>query len=330
LVEPGATLADIDEEAIATYKSLVARAGRLPDVSTMTTQALLTKLRLVVDGGLTRAALVLFGKDPARYYPNAFVKIGRFAGPSGAMSFQETCEGNLFQLVQRVLAQLETKFLIKPVRFEGLQRIEELEYPVAALREMLLNALVHRDYAGSMVQLRVMDDRISVWNPGELPHGLTVEMLHQEHESIPRNALIADVCYKAGYIDSWGQGVKRMTESCAASGLGLPHIEERSGGVYVELRKVHQEDDAASGKRREDVGKASGKRRESVGKTAERVLSFCETNPMVTIPEMAKEIGVSDRSIERHISNLQDWNLLRRVGGRKEGRWEVIQNESHP
>ena len=83
-------------------------------------------------------------------------------------------------------------------------------------------------------------------------------------------------------------------------------------------------------RRRKSVGKMSGKRRESVGKTAERVLSFCETNPMVTIPEMAKEIGVSDRSIERHISNLQDWNLLRRVGGRKEGRWEVIQNESHP
>ena len=130
---------------------------------------------------------------------------------------------------------------------------------------MLLNAFVHRDYAASMVQLRVMDDRISIWNPGELPNGLTVEMLHQEHESIPRNAVVADVCYKVGYIDSWGQGVKRMTESCAASGLEQPHIEERSGGVYVELQKVRQEEDTASGNRREDVGKASGKRRENGG-----------------------------------------------------------------
>ena len=78
------------------------------------------------------------------------------------------------------------------------------------------------------------------------------------------------------------------------------------------------------------VGKASGKRRENVGKTAEKVLALCEANPVVTIAEMAKKIDVSERSIERNISNLQEWNLLRRVGGRKEGRWEVIQNESHP
>ena len=104
-----------------------------------------------------------------QFYPNLFVKIGRFGESVVDMRFQEVCEGNLFQILRDVMEQLEKKFLIKPVRFEGLRRIEELEYPVPALREMLLNAVVHRNYMGSMTQLKVMDDRISLWNAGTLP-----------------------------------------------------------------------------------------------------------------------------------------------------------------
>jgi ATP-dependent DNA helicase RecG len=74
------------------------------------------------------------------------------------MRFQEVCEGNLIQILKDVMEQLEKKFLTKPVRFEGIQRIEELEYPVDALREMLLNALVHRSYLGSMTQMKVYDN----------------------------------------------------------------------------------------------------------------------------------------------------------------------------
>jgi ATP-dependent DNA helicase RecG len=74
---------------------------------------------------------------------------------------------------------------------------------------MLLNALVHRNYMGSMTQLRVMDDRIALWNAGTLPIELSIEKLFQLHKSIPRNPLIAEVCYRAGYIDSWGRGIKK-------------------------------------------------------------------------------------------------------------------------
>jgi ATP-dependent DNA helicase RecG len=72
---------------------------------------------------------------------------------------------------------------------------------------MLRNALVHRNYMGSMTQLRVMDDRLSLWNAGTLPLELTVEKLFQTHRSIPRNPLIVEVCYRVGYIDSWGHGI---------------------------------------------------------------------------------------------------------------------------
>ncbi len=209
VVKEKASLGDIDETTIELFKKEAVTAGRLPDISDLSIRDLLNKLRLLTKDGLTNAALVLFGKDPGEYYPNLFVKIGRFGASVVDMRFQEVCDGNLFQMLHDVMEQLEKKFLIKPVRFEGLRRIEELEYPVPALREMLLNALVHRNYMGSMTQLRVMDDRIALWNAGTLPIELSIEKLFQLHKSIPRNPLIAEVCYRAGYIDSWGRGKKK-------------------------------------------------------------------------------------------------------------------------
>lgn len=162
VVVEGATLNDIDDTTIDLFKKEAVTAGRLPDISGLSSKELLKKLHLLIEDGLTNAAVVLFGKDPSQFYPNLFVKIGRFGVNMVDMRFQEVCEGNLFQILRDVMEQLEKKFLIKPVRFEGLRRIEELEYPVPALREMLLNALVHRNYMGSMTQLRVMDDRLSL------------------------------------------------------------------------------------------------------------------------------------------------------------------------
>ena len=110
--------------------------------------------------------------------------------------------------------QLNHKFLVRPVEFEGLQRVEKGEYPVSALREMLLNALVHRSYMGASVQIRVYDGKLSIWNEGLLPMGIDIESLKREHSSRPRNPKIADACFKAGYIDSWGRGTLKIMEAC--------------------------------------------------------------------------------------------------------------------
>jgi len=89
---------------------------------------------------------VLFGKDPAEFYPGISVRIGRFGASDADLKFQEVIEGNLIHCLRETLNQLLGKFTIKPIRFEGIQRIEEPQYPIDALREMLLNAMVHRRY----------------------------------------------------------------------------------------------------------------------------------------------------------------------------------------
>jgi ATP-dependent DNA helicase RecG len=136
-----------------------------------------------------------------------------------------------------VPAQLNRKFFTKPINFEGLQRVEKDEYPVAAIREMLLNALVHRSYMGSMVQVRMYDDQFSIWNEGFLPEGLSLEALKRQHPSRPRNPIIADVCFKGGYIDSWGRGTLEILVSCREAALPEPDMKEQDGGFLVTLFK---------------------------------------------------------------------------------------------
>jgi ATP-dependent DNA helicase RecG len=116
-------------------------------------------------------------------------------------------------------------------------RLEHSEYPIPALREMLLNALVHRTYMGSFTQIRVYDDKITIWNHGTLPEEITSESLKHVHSSYPRNPLIADVCFKGGLIDSWGRGTVRIIETCKEAGLPEPELTERDGGFLVTLYK---------------------------------------------------------------------------------------------
>lgn len=134
----------------------------MPDIEGLSTPELMEKLRLAENGQLKRAAIVLFGKDPGRFYPNTFLKIGKFEDDDFTIRFQETEEGNIILVLDKVLRTLDYKFLIRNISFEGMNRIETLEYPVPALREMLLNSLIHRNYMGAPTQLRVYDNKLTL------------------------------------------------------------------------------------------------------------------------------------------------------------------------
>ncbi|MEN9304114.1 MAG: hypothetical protein RL264_2543 [Bacteroidota bacterium] len=237
VIEPRANFEDIDEKAVNTFLKASENAGRLPENNDLSIPELFEKLRLTENGQLKRSALVLFGKDPGKFYPNTFVKIGRFGNDDTDLKFQETEEGNLIALLQGVLNQLNRKFLTRPIEFEGMHRIEKGEYPVAAIREMLLNALVHRNYVGAPIQIRVYDDKISIWNEGTLPDGLTLEALKRSHSSRPRNPIIADVCFKGGYIDAWGRGTIKIIDTCKQADLPEPELTELDGGFSITLFK---------------------------------------------------------------------------------------------
>jgi ATP-dependent DNA helicase RecG len=237
--EPTATFDDIDDASLKAYINASLHAGRIADVEGLGKADLLAKLRLTDDSGnIKRAAIVLFGKNPVKFFNNCVVKIGRFGKDSSDLRFQETAEGNIVYLLKEVLEQLNRKFFTRAISFEGMQRVEKGEYPIAALREMLLNALVHRNYLGSsVVQMRMFDNHFNIWNEGELPAGISLDSLKRQHPSRPRNLLIADVCFKAGYIDAWGSGTLKIMSTCKEAGLPDPEIIEQDGGILVTLFK---------------------------------------------------------------------------------------------
>jgi ATP-dependent DNA helicase RecG len=237
IIEAGAKIEDIDTKSFDYFLKVSKESGRLLDKEGASMSELLEKLRLIEDGKPKRAAIILLGKDPGRFYPNLAVKIGRFRNSDGELLFQEIIEGNTMTLLKTIPEILNKKFFTKPIHFEGLQRIEKGEYPIGALREMILNALVHRDYMGSTVQIRMYDNRFTIWNEGLLPQGLTLESLKHHHPSRPRNPIIADICFKAGYIDAWGRGTLKIINSCREAELPEPEIKEQHGGIAVTLFK---------------------------------------------------------------------------------------------
>ena len=171
VINDRATLKDIDREAVDYFIRKGIEAERVPeDLRKASTEEVLTSLGLIDNnGGLTNAAVLLFGKNPQRYYPSAVFKIGRFGINEADLRFQDVIEGNILQMAERVMDVLKAKYLISPVRFEGMQRYEKLELPKEALREILYNAIAHKDYTGPDIQMHVYDSSIEIWNEGELP-----------------------------------------------------------------------------------------------------------------------------------------------------------------
>lgn len=235
VIEPRATFDDIDENTFFAFLRMSNEKGRMPETDGLTIEQAFDKLLLTENGQLKRAAIILFGKNPTRFYPNTFVKVGYFKGND--IMFHDVVEGNLITLLREVSNLLNFKYFTKKIHFEGLYRIETGEYPAPAIREMLLNALIHRNYMGAMTQFRMYDDCINIWNDGSLPSGISSDSLKRPHRSIPRNPLIADVCFKGGLIDSWGSGTIRIIETCKQANLPEPELIEEFGGFSVTLFK---------------------------------------------------------------------------------------------
>ena len=298
VIETRATFDDIDEHTFFAFLRMSNEKGRMPETEGLTIEQAFDKLLLTENGQLKRASIILFGKNPARFYPNTFVKVGYFRGND--ILFHDVVEGNLVTLLREVSNLLNFKYFTKKIHFEGLYRIETGEYPAPAIREMLLNALIHRNYMGAMTQIRMHDDSINIWNDGALPAGINSEILKKPHRSNPRNPLIADVCFKGGLIDSWGSGTIRIIETCKQAGLPEPELMEQEGGFSVTLFKNN----------------LTTKQLAKLGLNDRQIdaLLFFKEKGEITTSEYMVRYNISERTARNDLNNLIENKFIKREG----------------
>ncbi len=235
---PSVSVTELKHVTLEFFKQKGIEAKRLDEKSLKaSTELLLNNLNMIENGHLKRAALLLFHPDPEKFVTGAYIKIGFFKTESNLL-FQDTIHGNLFEQVEKTIELLFSKYIRAIISYEGISRVETYEYPVGALREALLNAITHKDYAGCVpIQIKVYADRIRIWNEGKLPENWTVDKLFHEHSSRPHNPDIANAFFRSGYVESWGRGIEKMTEQCSLAKLPPPIITNDGSDFWVVFRK---------------------------------------------------------------------------------------------
>ncbi len=302
IIEPKANLEDIDIKAVETFKENAFKSNRMPHIKNeKNISIILDNLLLTENNLLKRAAILLFGSKPNRFYINAFIKIGRFGKASDELLFQEIIEGNIFELADKTLDILDKKFLVAKISYEGLHRVEKWEYPYKAIRETIINAIVHRDYMGAPIQISVYDDKIIVWNEGYLPDDLTIEDLKKQHSSRPHNPILASAFFKGGLIEAWGRGTVKIINECIKAGLPEPLIETVFGGIQVTLfkNKLDKSKLIESGLNNRQI----------------KAIEYLKENIKITNSDYQKLNSISKATATRDLTELVDkYKLLKRYG----------------
>ena len=225
---------DLDDESFKIFRREALRSNRMRQEDLdIPNEDLLKKLHLMEGEKLKRSAVLLFYSDPSRVQNGSFVKIGRF-GDGADLQYQDTIEDSLIKIADKVIDVIYLKYLKAKITYEHDRRVETYPYARNAIREAVYNAIVHNCYMfGSPVQIRVENESIIVSNRCVLPDGWTAETLMNPHDSIPYNPDIANVFYRAGYIENWGRGIEKICDACRELGADLPKYEIVGNGLRI-------------------------------------------------------------------------------------------------
>jgi len=235
---PNVSVADLKQETFDSFKKRALKSKRIEeDVLTDSNELLIENLQLKENDFLKRAAILLFHPKPENFVTGAYVKIGFFESDSELM-YQDEIHGNILEQIEKTMDLLFSKYIKAEITYEGIHRIETYEYPKEAIREALLNAIIHKDYSGNTpIQISVYKDKIMFWNDGQLPENWTVERLTEKHASKPYNPDIANAVFRCGYIESWGRGTIKIIERCVEAGLPKPSYKYETSGLWVIFNK---------------------------------------------------------------------------------------------
>lgn len=308
----GATLEAVDQDLVREYARL--RGLDQP------VERILTGLNLLVDDTLTIAGVLLFAQEPSRWLPRAGVDFLKFEG-------KEVNLGGAFNLVKREDLSTPLPHLIRHTweviephirtrhRLQGLEMVGQPEYPDFAWREIVVNAIAHRDYSitGTSIQVRTFDDRLEVESPGGLPGIVTVENIRQRHFS--RNPVLVGVLRTWHYIEELGFGIDRVFRAMEEIGAPPPKIADDHGVVTVTLFSAAA---STSPKLQFDAWVKLGLNERQI-----KGLIYMQQQGTITRPEYMEMNDISRMTAHRDLEDLVARGIIQAIGKARNQRYEL-------
>ncbi len=316
---PKLKVTDLRREAIDLLKEKAIRRGRLTEEETKVDDIILMENLHLIDeeGYLIRAAMLAFYNDPEKWVTGSFIKVGYFGNSDSDLKYQDEVHGSLIEQIDKTVDLVYTKYLKALIYYEGIQRIEQFMFPQEAFREILLNAVVHKDYSAcNPIQISVYEDKIYIWNDGEMPSELnSTEKLFEKHSSKPYNPKLANVFFKSGMIEAWGRGFDKIKEACAKYDGRLPEYNISASGIMVLCKACDKylellndiKDNSLTSDERIMSELMSGKMKEPV----QQILEYLKNNDTITTM-IGKEItGKSEAQVRRYLKALTDCGIIK-------------------
>ena len=293
--------------------------GALREEVSVEDTILMDNLHLIdEDGYLIRAAMLAFYKDPEKWVTGSYIKIGYFGKSDSDLVYQDEVHGPLIEQVDKTVDLVYTKYMKALIDYEGVQRIEQFMFHKDAFREILLNAIVHKDYSSyNPIQISVYEDKIYIWNDGEMPPNLdSTDKLFMKHSSKPFNPKLANVFFKSGMIEAWGRGFEKIRETCALYDGPLPEYEINEAGImvlckacdrYLELIPAKKKVDSIISDERIMSGKMSELRKEPIVK----IVNYLKDNEEITTAKGVEITGKSEAQVRRYLKVLCNLGIIK-------------------
>lgn len=317
---------DLDAESFEIFKYEALRSGRMTtDDFRESREELLSKLGIVSDGKLTRAAILLFHKNPEKWVGGSYIKIGYFETDAD-LRYQDEIHGSLFVQADRILDLIFTKYLKAEIWYDKETRIETFPFAREAVREAVYNALVHKNYADcNPIQISVYADKMYIANDCIFPSDWTAADLMNKHSSRRFNPNIANGFFRSGLIEAWGRGIEKMCAACKSHNAPEPQYLVHSNDIMILFKASEKYLELANNKATENHPEnCTINCTINCPEIAQKTFAAIVENPNTTIAQLMETNQLSERAVKYHIKLLKENGLIKHIGSNKTGYWKVV------
>ena len=325
---PNATPDDLDNEKIERFVSKVKENKRL--IISGTSMDVLRKLSLIKDDKPTNASMLLFAKQPLMFD----IQAGRLKTNDYILD-NIIIRDTLFEAVEKtmkyIISHLKVAYEISTETVKKSTRRKEIfEYPLEALREIVLNSIIHRSYSNAGdIKIKIFDNRITIFNPGRLYGNLTIDGLKSDdYHPSARNKLIVEAFFLTGDIEKYGTGFHRIRTAIKDYPGMRFNYKEVQDGFMSELRYNTVDKTVDKIKVPDRVpDKVPDRVPDNLTKNQSKIIQLLKTNNRLSLADLGRKIGMSKRKVLDNMNVLKDKGRIERIGSPRGGYWKVIDKE---